>query len=235
MPTNDSPTAEGATNVLLNQRSLDPPYLRQAVGIQGDENPGKALGFDSNGVLTTIAVGDTSATTSADSIATLRALPTATRFTGSQVSVAGYYSPGDGGGGQFCYDSASTVVDNGGTVIAPTSGSGRWLRIVDESEGGHIRWFGARGDDSTPNTTAIQAAIDSLATTGGTIYFPRGTYRTGELTLPSSNITFKGDGSGLSVLKWTTLGSNITGLAITGSGFRAEDMAFQGPGAAPAC
>jgi hypothetical protein len=56
MPTIDTPTAAGATNVLLNQRSLDPPYYRQAVGIQGDENPGKAIGFDDDGVLTAIAL-----------------------------------------------------------------------------------------------------------------------------------------------------------------------------------
>ena len=53
----DSPTASGATNVLLNQRSLTAPYHREAVGIQGDENPGKALGFDAEGRLTAIAVG----------------------------------------------------------------------------------------------------------------------------------------------------------------------------------
>jgi hypothetical protein len=102
MPTDDSPSSAGATNVILNQRSLDPPYLRQSVGIQGDDNPGKAIGFDSNGILTTIAVGSAGATTSADSITALKALATATLATGSQASVAGYYAPGDGGGGVFC-------------------------------------------------------------------------------------------------------------------------------------
>jgi hypothetical protein len=56
--TNDSPTAAGATNVLLNQRSLDAPWHRQAIGIQGDENAGKAIGFDDDGVLGAIPSGN---------------------------------------------------------------------------------------------------------------------------------------------------------------------------------
>lgn len=36
--------------------------------------------------------------------------------------------------------------------------------------------FGAKGDGSTDDTDAIQAAIDSLPDGGGTVYFPAGTY-----------------------------------------------------------
>jgi hypothetical protein len=58
MATDDSPTLTGATNCLFNQRSLTAPYYREAVGIQGDENVGKAIGFDANGVLGAIIAGD---------------------------------------------------------------------------------------------------------------------------------------------------------------------------------
>lgn len=37
--------------------------------------------------------------------------------------------------------------------------------------------FGATGDGTTNDTVAIQAAIDSLAATGGTVFFPTGQYR----------------------------------------------------------
>lgn len=37
--------------------------------------------------------------------------------------------------------------------------------------------FGASGDGVTDDTAAIQAALDSLKDTGGTIYFPVGTYK----------------------------------------------------------
>ena len=39
-----------------------------------------------------------------------------------------------------------------------------------------VKDYGARGDGTTNDATAIQSAIDSVKTTGGTIYFPTGTY-----------------------------------------------------------
>ena len=47
--------------------------------------------------------------------------------------------------------------------------------------------FGAAGDYSVDDTAAIQAAINSLGSTGGTVYFPNGDYSvTAALTLSSS-------------------------------------------------
>lgn len=40
----------------------------------------------------------------------------------------------------------------------------------------NVRDFGAVGDGVTNDRIAIQAAIDSLTSTGGTVYFPEGTY-----------------------------------------------------------
>ena len=45
--------------------------------------------------------------------------------------------------------------------------------------------FGAKGDDVTANTIAIQRAIDAAAKTGGTIVFAPGIYRTGSIFLKS--------------------------------------------------
>ncbi len=45
--------------------------------------------------------------------------------------------------------------------------------------------FGARGDGTTMNTAAIQAAIDAAAKGGGTVVFPAGTYLTGSLFVKS--------------------------------------------------
>jgi polygalacturonase len=45
--------------------------------------------------------------------------------------------------------------------------------------------YGAKGDGATPNTTAIQKAIDTAARTGGTIVFAPGTYLTGSIFLKS--------------------------------------------------
>jgi polygalacturonase len=45
--------------------------------------------------------------------------------------------------------------------------------------------YGAKGDDLTSNTNAIQRAIDAAAKTGGTIVFAPGVYRTGSIFLKS--------------------------------------------------
>ena len=46
--------------------------------------------------------------------------------------------------------------------------------------------FGAKGDDKTKDTSAIQEAIDTCSKNGGrTVYFSPGTYVTGSLHLES--------------------------------------------------
>jgi hypothetical protein len=63
--------------------------------------------------------------------------------------------------------------------------------------------YGATGDGSTNDTTAIQAAINAAnAAGGGVVYFPAGTYICNVLTL-YANITLAGDGDG-SILKQPT-------------------------------
>ncbi len=48
--------------------------------------------------------------------------------------------------------------------------------------------FGAKGDGMHDNTTSIQAAIDSCAITGGTVFVPSGQFLTGTLYLKSNII-----------------------------------------------
>lgn len=64
------------------------------------------------------------------------------------VDVLGYYAPGDGGGGQFYFDAASSAADDTGMVIAPSSGTGRWLRMRTNSAVS-VDWFAAPGGDYT--------------------------------------------------------------------------------------
>jgi len=86
-----------------------------------------------------------------DTVAELKAIDVSGVVTGQQVSVAGYYAATDGGGGIFCFDSASAAADNGGTVIAPTAGSGRWLRVYDGAL--NLKWFGLKAGDAAANET----------------------------------------------------------------------------------
>lgn len=64
-----------------------------------------------------------------------------------------------------------------------------WATPVD------VTAYGAVGDNSTDNRIFIQNAINSAATTGGTVYFPPGLYNvSGTLHVPS-NIRLQGTGS----------------------------------------
>lgn len=102
-----------------------------------------------------------------DTIAELKAVSTRLMADGQIVVVLGYYSDTDGAGGQFQYSIESAAADNGGTIIAPTGGVGRWLRIAQ----GFIspKWFGAKGIGSThDDTSAMQGAMNAAA--GGTLW-----------------------------------------------------------------
>ncbi|MDD2762792.1 MAG: glycosyl hydrolase family 28-related protein [Opitutaceae bacterium] len=130
-------------------------------------------------------------------IAALKAVPVSGLITGCKADVLGYNAAGDGGGGAFYYDPASGAPDNGGTVIHPAIGPGRWLRLFSGPI--NVRWFGAYGDGIHDDYTVIMATI-TAARTNGTVYFPRGVYAVGTtiqitdtLAAPKS-LTFLGDG-----------------------------------------
>ncbi|CAB4216899.1 Pectate lyase superfamily protein [uncultured Caudovirales phage] len=137
-----------------------------------------------------------------DSVAALRLL---TKTIDPYVTTAGYYTAGDGGGGTYFYDSTDTTsTDNNGTVIVATDG-GRWKLLWSGQL--NVKHFGAKGDNSNDDSTAIQAAIDYLeATTGGTVYLPTGDYVVNSrinITWPNvvdlnsvQRVTLKGDGTG---------------------------------------
>jgi hypothetical protein len=132
-------------------------------------------------------------------IAALRALSVAGLVTGFSITLLGYYAVGDGGGGLFAYNSGSAVADNNGTIIAPTVGAGRWLRIFDGNTV-NVHWFGAKGDGATDDRIAIQAAIDYISVTGrGTVWLNEKIYFiTDYLTMNANWIALRGKG------RWAT-------------------------------
>jgi hypothetical protein len=55
--------------------------------------------------------------------------------------------------------------------------------------------FGALGNNSNDDTAAIQAAINSVAASGGQVYFPAGTYKiTSTITISTKGVHLIGDG-----------------------------------------
>jgi polygalacturonase len=92
--------------------------------------------------------------------------------------------------------------------------------------------FGATGDGVTNDTAAIQAAIDSLATTGGVVFLPPGTYQVTDaggslaLSLATSNVTLRGAGAGATVIRGFGTPAHIIGL--TGTGCIVEHLTING-------
>lgn len=93
------------------------------------------------------------------------------------------------------------VYDIDGNVISGGSSSSVYVNVKD---------FGAIGDGATNDATAIQSAIDSVKITGGTIYFPTGTY------VVSSMIRFYSNQHLLFDMKTVLKGgsSSMTGLLV---------------------
>ena len=150
--------------------------------------------------------------TSITSLAGLRAVD---KTKVSQVFVTGYTTQADGGGGQYYYDSTDTSSsDNGGTIIVATDG-GRWKLAKGFSIS--VKSFGAKGDGVTDDTAAIQAGINALATTGGALSFPTGTYNVStNITQPySTGIQLVGNGPASTVIRTTSATNEV--LTVSGA------------------
>lgn len=121
-----------------------------------------------------------------------------------RIFILGYYTAGDGGGGQFYWDTTSTDTDNGGTIIKATGvTTGRWKRIY--SGWVNTTWFGS-SITLADNSPSINAAITYVAIAGGTVYIPEGTFDVDELGASIaisllSGVYLRGAGMGATILK----------------------------------
>ena len=117
------------------------------------------------------------------------------------VYTLGHSRADDGGGGFFRWVVDSVGRDDSALVVAPDGarGAGRWHR----TNGGvlDVRQFGARGDGTGDDTTAIQAAVDAAARdplNPRSVYMPAGDYPvSAAIRVPAvSNVHIAGEGGG---------------------------------------
>lgn len=113
-----------------------------------------------------------------------------------------YVSSG-AGKGQWQLDKSATDAPDGTTIVAPTSGPGRWFLKLGPGAGAgaatlcaDIRAFGA-STASADNTAAIQAAIDFVeAEGGGAVCVPAGVWTClSTLIVASDNVVIRGVGA----------------------------------------
>lgn len=155
------------------------------------------------------------------SIANLRAI-TYTPKDGQLVDLLGYYTPGDGGGGQFYWDATSTATDNNGTIIKVTAiTTGRWIRLRDAGIV-HIDWFGFLNDGSDESTLLNQVLnyFDNV-----TFIFPEGkSYKYGTQILVSDKEKLILEFNGSSFHDLGKLVTTTTGDKIGNVGFELRNI-----------
>lgn len=101
-------------------------------------------------------------------IAAMTAITKSKLTDNDEFFIENFATTGDEGGGYFYWDSASTDTADGGSILASDeAGTGRFIRKTSYYT---PEMFGGKGDGSTDDTTAVQAAMDK----GGVVIFAAG-------------------------------------------------------------
>lgn len=65
----------------------------------------------------------------------------------------------------------------------------------------NVKAYGAKGDGTTDDATAINAALTAAGVNGGVVYLPAGTYAIGAGLVVTSNVAMVGDGMDATIIK----------------------------------
>ena len=94
----------------------------------------------------------------------------------AKVRIAGYRTPGDGGGGLFRYDPDNQQAADGGAVVKLAHAPGRMIRVVDSEQDAFAEWFGAYGDGDSATPHDDQQAINQCLAAYGRVKLLAKTY-----------------------------------------------------------
>lgn len=130
-------------------------------------------------------------------------------------------------------DGTNTSVTIGGTVTTatgPTTSPVRAVRPAYAVDWLNVKTFNAKGDGTTDDAPAIQAAINAAsAAGGGTLYFPPGRYVLNASLTWASGVNAVGAGDRVSILQSTNqnldciVGTDISGVTL-------QALQLSGPG-----
>lgn len=142
-------------------------------------------------------------------VATLRTLTATIISEGIQnITLLGYSSPNDGGGGNCWIDrSDTTTEDDGGITFVTVSGL-RIKRIVV----GYLtlKQFGAKGDATTDDTVFIQNAINTASSLRKELVVTNGIYKiTNTITIKAFGLIFRGTNTNYCEFRWAGISSTI--------------------------
>lgn len=134
-------------------------------------------------------------------------------YSGQQTSVNvwGISNAFDGAAGLFKVKTSDTTsADNGGTILVDASGR-RWYRVFSGAV--DVKWFGAKLDGVTDDTSSFQAAI-SATSSGGELTFTGTALISSALNFANNGVTFSGKNQYSSVI----MQSNSSAIAINNTG-----------------
>jgi len=126
--------------------------------------------------------------------------------TGSTAYVVG--QAGGAGGFPIIYDdgvfkATGVAIDFGANLDVSVTGTTSYISstLPDWYD---VTYYGATGDGSTDDTSAVQSAIDAAeANSGGIVYFPPGSYAVTGLSIGADYVELQGDGAS-SIIKMTS-------------------------------
>ena len=145
---------------------------------------------------------------SVNTITELKALDTSRIGVNNVVNVLGHTTIGDGGAGDFYWNSTSTATDDGGRVIQATGViTGRWIRIYEGVM--TTKMFGFVADGSTSDVARLDLALASV----DALIFSPGTYP--PYVFSQANKTLIFDGGATFKLPNNTVSDTDTSPAIT--------------------
>lgn len=121
------------------------------------------------------------------------------------------------GGGYFQSLAKGSLVDDGGVVIVPTTGTFAWKRINKEKV--YIEYFGAKGDGTSDSTAAILSAMAFGKNNKVNIYAGPGTFETSSSIPIWSNSGLIGSGKEKTVFEKTSNNPYTISTGVTADAF----------------